>query len=110
LVFVSDREDGKWTHVFLASLDKDGPVQLEEFLPDDMKPADAVDRYVRWGRQMMREVGIGIVTQYKKIEAVPFDVSGRALDIFLRESPETLGVGELDVVYRYIRTAGSTAT
>src|SRR6516164_6223416 len=70
LVFASDRVDGKWNRVFLASLDKDGGVVLAEMRPNDGQPGKPTP-----GRPTLRQVGIGTLTQYKKIEAVPLDIS-----------------------------------
>jgi hypothetical protein len=93
LVFASDRVDGKWNHVFLASLDNGGRLQLAEMRPDDKKrPPD----------RLIMEAGIGMVAQYKKIEAVPLDVSHPAArEIFLSVAGATLRAGRLDDLYLY---------
>src|SRR6516164_829810 len=85
LVFASDRADGKWNRVFLASLDKDGGVRLAEMRPNDRQPGKVTLREVTVNGRLWGNYSAALaLTQYKKIEAVSLDISyDNAREFFL---------------------------
>jgi hypothetical protein len=106
LVFASDRADGKWNRVFLASLDKDGGVRLAEMRPNDRQPGKVTLREVTVnGRLWVNYSAALALTQYKKIEAVSLDISyDNAREFFLSVAGRALQTGELDLLYQYFTT------